>query len=439
MTSQALQQPYPSRPYAYYTVGIIMLAYGFAFVDRIALSLVIDPIRRDLGLNDTQVSALVGVAFVLCYVLFSFPFGRWVDRGARPAALTLGITVWSLAMTGCGLATGFWQMFVGRMLVGVGEAAVTPVAYSTIPDSFPPQRRGFAMAIFASGSSIGGGLAVYIGSLILEWAESTSPVFPIVGALAPWQALFVILGLPGLLVALLVHLTLRDPPRRSVGQQDVSSKEVLAYLRAHRRLFICMFLAFSGSAISNYGFMVWGPAYFMRVHGLSVAEVGLLMGLGFAVLATSGVLLGGLWVDRVHKTGRAEAPIRVALRVAWLQIPFMLGAYLSPDPSVAVALFCAGMFMGSMMGGLQGPMVQVLTPNRMRGQVGAVYIVTVNIIGLGLGPIATAAMTDYVFGGPEQIGKSLATTTTMALSLASVLLMIGMRAARERAADVLDD
>jgi MFS family permease len=117
----------------------------------------------------------------------------------------------------------------------------------------------------------------------------------------------------------------------------------------------------------------------------------------------------------------------------------MLGAYLSPDPSVAVALFCAGMFMGSMMGGLQGPMVQVLTPNRMRGQVGAVYIVTVNIIGLGLGPIATAAMTDYVFGGPEQIGKSLATTTTMALSLASVLLMIGMRAARERAADVLDD
>jgi MFS family permease len=186
-----------------------------------------------------------------------------------------------------------------------------------------------------------------------------------------------------------------------------------------------MFLAFSGSAISNYGFMVWGPTYFMRVHGLSVAEVGLLMGLGFAVLATSGVLLGGLWVDRAQRSGRVEAPIWVALRVAWMQLPFMLGAYLSSDPSVAVVLFCGGMFMGSLMGGLQGQMVQVLTPNRMRGQAGAIYIITVNILGLGLGPIATAAMTDYVFGGPDQI-------------LASLLLMLGMKEARERAATVLD-
>lgn len=432
------ERPYPPRPYAYFTVGLIMFAYIFAFVDRVALSLVIDPIRNDLGLNDTQVSALVGLAFVVCYVIFSFPFGRWVDRHARPPALAIGVSVWSLAMAACGLATSFWQMFVGRMFVGVGEAAVNPVAYSIIPDSFPPHRRAFAMAIFASGSTIGGGLAVYLGSLLLGWAERAQPSLPLIGPLAPWQVLFIALGLPGLLVSLLVFLTLRDPPRREANAEPVSTRELARYFTEHRALFTLMFVGFSGFAISNYAFVVWGPTYFMRVHALSVANVGLMMGLGFAVFGTGGALLGGLWADRVQKSGRPEAPVRVALWVAVLQAPFFVGAYLLSDATVAVILFCCGMGLGSMIGGLQGAMVQVLTPNRMRGQASAVYLTVVNVLGLGMAPIATAAMTDYVFGGPDEIGKSLATTTVVALTMASVLIMAGMKRARRRAAEVLD-
>ncbi|UZK67285.1 spinster family MFS transporter [Sphingomonas sp. M1-B02] len=432
------EQPYPPLPYAYFSVGILMLAYVFAFVDRMALSLVVDPIRTDLGLNDTQVSALAGLAFVVCYVLFSFPFGRWVDRNARPPALTLGIGVWSLAMVGCGLATNFWQLFVGRMLVGVGEAAVNPVAYSSIPDSFPPQRRSFAMAIFATGSTIGGGLGVYLGSLLLEWAARTQPVLPLVGQLAPWQVLFIGLGLPGLLVALLVHLALRDPPRRVAGAAPASSRDVAAYFGENRRLFTLIFLGFAGFAISNYAFTVWGPTYFMRVHQLSIADVGILMGGGFVIFGSSGALVGGMWADRVQKAGHREAPIRVALYIAWIQLPFFLGAYLVPDATLAVILFCCGMFTASMIGGLQGAMVQVLTPNRMRGQAGAIYLTVVNVLGLGLAPIATAAMTDYVFGGPAEIGKSLAATSAIALSLASLLIILGMKQARRRAEAVLD-
>jgi len=431
-------QPYPSPAYAYFSVGLLMLAYVCAFVDRMALSLVVDPIRKDFGLNDTQVSALAGLAFVVCYVLFSFPFGRWVDRHARPPALTLGISVWSLAMMGCGLATNFWQLFVGRMLVGTGEAAVNPVAYSSIPDSFPPHRRSFAMAIFAAGSTIGGGLGVYLGSLLLGWAERVQPSLPIVGTLAPWQVLFIGLGLPGLFVALLVHLTLRDPPRRAAGGTPATSRDVAAYFAEHRALFVLMFLGFSGFAISNYAFTVWGPTYFMRVHQMSVAQVGLLMGVGFAVFGSSGALLGGLWADRMQKAGRREAPIWVGLRVAWIQLPFFVGAYLSPDATIAVILFSCGMFCASMIGGLQGAMVQVLTPNRMRGQAGAIYLTVVNVLGLGLAPIATAAMTDYVFGGPTEIGKSLVATTIVALGLASLLLVLGMKRAQARAAAVMD-
>lgn len=431
-------RPYPPRAYAYFTVGLLTLAYICAFVDRVALSLAIDPIRHDLGLTDTQVSALVGFAFVVCFVLLSFPFGRWVDRHARPPALVLGVTVWSVAMMACGWAAGFWPLFLGRMLVGVGEASVNPVAYSAIPDSFPPHRRGFAMAIFASGSSVGGGLGVYLGSLLLSWAERTHPVLPLVGAPAPWQVLFIGLGLPGLLVAVLVHCAFRDPPRRATGDSHASAREVLAYFRAHRWLFVLMFVGFSGFAISNYAFTVWGPAYFMRVHHLSVAQAGALMGIGFALFGTSGMLVGGLWADRVQKAGHPDAPIRIALHVAWIQAPFFLGAYLCPDTRLAVLLFCCGMFTACMIGGLQGVMVQVLTPNRMRGQAAAVYLTVANVIGLGVAPAATGAMTDHVFGGPAAIGKSLAATTALALALAALLIALGKRLAHRRAVAVID-
>jgi MFS family permease len=432
--------PYPSLPYAYFTVAVITLAYIFAFVDRLALSLVIDPLRQEMGLNDTQISALAGLAFVLFYVVFSFPFGRWVDRHARPPALTLGITVWSLAMVACGFANNFWQLFVARMMVGAGEASVNPVAYSTIPDSFRPHQRSFAMAIFASGSSIGGGLAVYLGSLLLDWAERAQPVLPLVGPLAPWQVLFIGLGVPGLLVALLVHFTLRDPPRRkSASEEVISTADAIAYFKANKTLFVLMFIGFAGFAINNYGFMVWGPSYFMRVHGLTIAEVGLLMGLGFAALGTSGVLLGGLWADAVQKKGHPEAPIAVAFQVAWVQVPFFLGAYLSPNEAVAIGLFCCGMFTASMVGGLQGAMVQALTPNRMRGVASAVYLTTVNILGLGLAPVLTAVLTDYVFGGPQGVGKSLAVTSVLSVGLAAAFLGMGMKRARARAAALLND
>ncbi|MCM8731619.1 spinster family MFS transporter [Hephaestia sp. GCM10023244] len=430
--------PYPSRRYAYFSVGLLTLAYIFAFVDRMALSLVVDPIREDLGLTDTQVGALVGLAFVVCYVVFSFPFGRWVDRNARPPALTLGIGIWSMAMVGCGLAANFWQLFVGRMLVGVGEASVNPVAYSAIPDSFPPHRRGLAMAIFASGSTIGGGLGVYLGSLLLDWATRAQPSLPLVGSLAPWQVLFIGLGMPGLLVALLIHATLRDPPRRKAGALPARSSDAATYFRTHRRLFVTIFLGFSGFAISNYAFTVWGPTYFMRVHHLSIAQVGILMGAGFGILGTSGALVGGIWTDRMQKAGYRAAPVRAGLYIAALQCPFFLGAYLCPQPALAIALFCCGMFTASMIGGVQGAMVQALTPNRMRGQAGAIYLTVVNVLGLGLAPIATAAMTDYVFGGPAQIGKSLAATSAIALGGASLLLALGLKQARLRAEAVLD-
>lgn len=419
----------------------MMVAYTFAFVDRMALSLVIDPIRHDFHLTETQVSALAGASFVISFVVFSFPFGRWVDRRSRRDAMSLGVVLWSVAMIGSGLATRFWPLVGNRMLLGAGEASVNPAAYSMIPDCFPPRRRTFAMAIFASGAAVGGGIGVYLGSLFLHWAEAARPVLPLFGRLPAWRLLFIAMGLPGLAVAALVYFVVREPARRDVvepADRTPSGQGAAAYLRRHARLFTMMFVGFSGFAINNYGFTVWGPSYFMRVHHLSVAQVGLLAGLGFAVFGTAGMLTAGLWSDRLIKAGRAEAPIWVALRAAWIQAPLFLGAYLSPWTVPAIVLYCAGMFAASMVGGLQGAMVQVLTPNRLRGQAGAVYLTTVNLLGLGVAPTLTALMTDYVFGGPTGVGKSLAVTSAVSLAMSSILIALSMKSARTRAHAVLD-
>jgi MFS family permease len=401
-----------------------------------ALGLVVDPIRRDLGLNDTEVSLLAGFAFVLFFVLFSFGFGRWVDTRGRRNVIALGIALWSFAMMACGLAANFWQLFAARMAVGVGEASLNPAAYSIIPDCFAPRRRNVAMAIYASGASIGGGSAIYLGSLLLEWAARTHPVLPFLGQIAPWKILFLGAGLPGLFVALIILAFVREPKRHQ-SSASASLKEVLAYFGEHRRLFVLTFIGFAGFAINNYGFTVWGPAYFMRVHGFTPQDAGLLFGLGFGVGGTAGMLLGGWWADRQIARGRAEAPIWVALRIAWLQMPFFIVAYLCPYTMPAAVIFCLAMFAASMVGGLQGSMVQALTPNRMRGQAGAIFLMTVNFLGLGIAPTLTGLMTDYVFGGPMGIGKSLAVTTVLSLGMTSVLLIAAMPAARVRCQAIL--
>lgn len=432
---------YPSAIAGYFFVFILMVAYAFAFVDRLAIGLVIDPIRHDLGLNDTQISILVGFAFIVCFVLFSLPFGRWIDTRRRRDAIAVGVALWSFAMIVCGLASSFWQLFAGRIGVGIGEASLNPAAYSAIPDYFPPHRRSFAMSIYAAGAAIGGGAGIYLGSLLLQWAIATRPILPLVGQLAPWKVMFICLGFPGLLMAGLIYCFVGEPTRHQTGTfatSSVSIGEVVQYLGERWKVFLLTFVGFAGFAINNYGFTVWGPAYFMRVHGFAPSTVGLLFGFGFGLGGSVGMLLGGLWSDYEHKRGRPEAPIWVGLRVAWIQLPFFVAAYLCASGALAAVLFVIGMITASMVGGLQGTMVQALSPNRMRGQIGAIFLIIVNTLGLGIAPTLTGAMTDYVFGGRLGVGKSLAVTSIIALGMTSVILVTIMKAARAQAQSVLE-
>ncbi|WP_334162505.1 spinster family MFS transporter [Phenylobacterium sp.] len=427
--------------YGYYVVGVLMVAYMFSFIDRTLLSLVIDPIREDLGLSETQISLLAGFAFAAFYTLLGLPFGRWVDTRGRRNLIAVGIALWSLATVFCGLANSFWRLFAARMAVGVGEATLSPAAYSIIPDYFTPQRLGFAMGLYSCGVTLGGGVAMLIGGVVVQWATTAQPVLPFVGQVSAWKVPFLVVGFPGLLVALLVLLTVKEPPRRLErgGAASVAPKvsEVVAYLWAHRRVFAPLFAGFSGIVITGYAFNVWGPAYFMRVHAFQPAQVGLLYGVGFGVFGTLGVLAGGALSDRVAKGGKHDAPLRVSIWSAVVQAPLFIGAYLAPSATVAAGLFIVALFFGSVYGGLQAAAIQALTPNRMRGQVAALYLTIANMIGLGLAPTWTAWMTENVFGGPQDVGKSLAMTTVISLSVGVLLLALALKPAHRQIEELL--
>lgn len=426
-----------TNPYAYYVVGVLMLAYIFAFIDRIILGLMVDPMRADLGLSDTQISLLSGFAFALFYTMLGIPFGRWVDTRGRRNLISFGIALWSLATVACGLANNFVKLFFARMGVGVGEATLTPAAYSMIPDLFPAHRVALAMAVFTSGVTIGGGMAMLLGGVIVEWAGNAQPVLPLVGQIAPWKVAFIIVGLPGLLVSLLILLTVREPARRVHKSEtgDVPKlSAVLGYVIKNARVYAPVIFGFTGIVIAGYAFQSWAPSYFIRVHGFTPAQVGALFGVAFAVVGTLGVLSGGALSDYLTQRGRKNAPILVSIWAAVIQAPLFVTCYLTQSTDLAKICFIVALYFASMFGGLQGATIQMLTPNRMRGVVAAVYLTVANMIGLGIAPTITAMISEHFFGGPLGIGKALAVTAGSSLIVGAILLTIALKPARDRVA-----
>ncbi|MBT7799203.1 MAG: MFS transporter, partial [Gammaproteobacteria bacterium] len=205
---------WPSPTIAWYAVGILFVAYTFSFADRFILSLLIEPIKQDLNLSDTKISLLHGFAFAIFYTFMGIPIGRLADKYNRRTIIVWGIATWSCMTAVCGITKGYWQLFAARVGVGVGEAALSPAAYSMIADLFPAQKLGRALSVYTTGAFVGAGLAFIIGGTAIA-AITTSPeiTLPVIGTIRSWQAAFFLVGLPGLLVAALMY-TVKEPLRR---------------------------------------------------------------------------------------------------------------------------------------------------------------------------------------------------------------------------------
>ncbi len=423
--------PYPPAGAAWGIVALLFLIYTLSFIDRQILALLVEPIKRDLQASDVAFSLLSGFAFALFYTVFGLPFARYADRGSRTGLIAFGVALWSLATAACGLARGFWGLFGARIMVGVGEATLTPAANSLIADLFPPAKLGRALSVYSLGIPIGSAMAFILGGAVVDWVASLPPIdWPIVGKLHGWQIAFVAVGLPGLLFAI-VMLVLPEPARRgrrlTGGAENLPLRKVAAYILRHAPAYAPLFFGAAMLSMLGYGATLWMIAFFARVHGLAAGEAGYVFGLILLVCGTGGILLGGTLADLWFARGRRDAHLALLLIGTLLGLPFGIAYPLVDGLVPAVALLAISTLISNMPWGLAYAAIATITPNELRGQMAALYLFIVNIIGLGLGPSVIAVFTDYVFADEAAIGASLAAATAVIAPIAAILFAIGRR------------
>lgn len=423
---------YPSSLSAWITVTILMVAYVLSFIDRQILNLLVGPIRRDLAISDTEMSLLMGLSFALFYTICGIPLGRLADSKSRRGLIAIGIIFWSAATAACGMAKQYWQFLFCRIGVGVGEAALSPAAYSLIADSFPPSRRATAMAVYGMGVYLGSGIAFLLGGLVIKFASAQGDVvLPVLGEVRPWQLIFLALGAAGVLFTLLM-LAVKEPARRGAGAGvAVPLAEVGRYIGSNRRTVLCHNFGFAGLSFAGYGSAAWIPTFYIRTYGWDAGQVGVIYGSLVAVFGCIGIVFGGRLADWLAKRGRTDANMRVGLYAAMGALPLVLMFPLMPNALWATVLLAPTIFCLSMPFGVAPAAIQEIMPNSMRGQASAIYLFVITLFGLGLGPTAVALVTDYVFADDNALRYSLLIVTTLAVLSSVVLLWRGLHPYRE--------
>jgi len=436
---------WPSSVSAWYTVGLLFVAYTFSFVDRFILTLLIEPIKNDFNLSDTGVSLLVGFAFVIFYTFLGIPIGRLADRVNRRNLIAAGITLWSCMTALCGMARGFGTLFAARVGVGVGEAALSPAAYSMIADLFPPKKLGKALSVYTAGAFAGVGLALIVGGLVVQ-AISSSPYMslPIIGTIKSWQAPFFIVGLPGLLVAALMY-TVKEPKRREQISDNseqknevVSLREAFDYIGNRWKIYLSHFFGFALLGVSSNVLFVWGPHILVRSFGTNVGEAGASIGLIVLTFGTLGLLIGGSMSDRLLKRGYLDNGYRVGIFAALGAIPFGLSLPFMSSLSFLFLVFCPLVLFACLGFGSAAAALQQITPNRLRGVVSGCYFFLLNVIGIGLSPSITAVITNYGFKDELMLVNSVSLMVVGSSVLAALILWLGLRPYRKESAIRVD-
>lgn len=424
---------YPPPVRAWYAVGVLSLVYVFAFLHRHLIILFADPIRQAFGLTDTAVSLLIGFSFSLFYATLALPMGRLADTKNRRRLLAVSTTLWSLCTAGFGAATQFVHLLLARMGSGIGQAALGPATYSIVSDYFPRRQRAMAMGVILSGIHIGGGLSLLFGGVAIGFvAELEIHQLPLIGAVHPWQVVFLLASLPVLLIVPLMT-TVREPVRLEERQWSLQAaagnatlREFWTFARAHGRLLGLLCVGVACHAMSDYGVDVWLPAFFMRTYGWTPAEAGGVLGLAMVTAAPLGLFVGGRLSTWLIDRGHDDANLRVLLVSLAVLLPLRLVFPLMPTAGWAVAVAVPALFFAPFAAGTNAALIQELFPNRMRGVATAVYVGLISIVGLGLGPVTVAVVTDYFFGGPQSLRFSMASTT----SAVTLVALLAVRQAR---------
>jgi MFS family permease len=422
MTDEAAVGGSGSGSIIWYTLFVLTFLNLFSYVDRILIGLMVGPLKATFGMSDTDIGALQGLAFGVSYTIAVLPIGRWVDVGNRTRIIALGGFIFSMSAIGSGLSQNYWELFISRVGVGIGEAAMIPAAWSLIADRVPKERLSSALSIYTVGAFIGIGTAYIVGGTVVGWTlHRPSMTLPFLGELRSWQLAFIISGMPGLLAALWV-LTLPEPARKGVVDRTKPElRQVYRHLVDNWRVFLPLFAGFSLITLCIHATNSWTAAFLARVHHLPAQMTGLYLGLLTFVFAIGGIISSGRISDRLFRKGHLDAPVLTATilaSLAWL--PGWLGPLM---PNLGLNLLAFGLREGMVVAiyPLAAASIQLVTPNRLRGQVIAIYMFTISLIGLGLGPTIVGFMSEEIFPGETGIRYSLAWTVGVCLPVAAVL------------------
>jgi MFS family permease len=423
--SDAVVEPTSWR--SWYTLGVLFVVYVFNFIDRSILSILNQSIKEDLLLSDTQMGFLGGIAFAIFYTILGIPIARLADRSVRRNVLAVSLTVWSVMTAICGLAGSFLHLLIARIGVAVGEAGGSPPSHSMISDMFPQSSRATALAIYALGIPVGN----MIGGLAGGW----------INEMFDWRTAFIVVGLPGLVLAVIVMLTVREPVRgasEKTVQSDPDQEappvgKVFRYLWSLKS-FRYLSLAGAMHAFVGYGVGYWLPAFFIRSHGLGTAEIGKwVFFLGFAGMA--GTFLGGYFSDRMAK--------RDVRWYVWLpgiatlaSLPFSLYVYISQDYLVAFMAAIIPTFLGSFYLGPTFALTQGLVGLRMRALASSILLFILNLIGLGLGPQLTGILSDVLNAYTDLGNEALRWSLVCVLFVNIIATIFYWMAGRDLAGDL---
>ncbi len=389
-----------SPRYASYVLGVLFTVYVINFIDRQVLAVFIGPIKQEFGVSDTTMGLLVGFAFALFYTIAGIPIARWADRGNRRSIIALGLAVWSAMTVACGLTRNFVQLALARVAVGVGEAAGSPPAHSLISDYFAPTRRATALGIYSWGVYVGSALA-YLGGGYLR-------------AHFDWRTAFILLGLPGLLFALVVRFTVREPPR-GYSEQRAGTAESATFGETLRHLLSCRSWVYmvAGScflSLTGYGVLMWGYEFFGRVHAMSPVDIGVWMALVVGLGGSAGAYAGGAAVDRLGERDPGWY-MRLPAIVTLAGLPLGFAFLLADSSRLSLAFFFPFYVLSNVYVPAMHTINQNLARLRMRATAAAILLFIVNIVGAGAGPSLVGFLNDLYAAryGVEAIRYSLLT------------------------------
>ena len=418
---------YPPRGEARYCVVVMTLAMAFAFFDRQIPTMLIGPIQADLGLSDTQIALLGGVAFSVFYAVMALPIGYAVDRVSRAKVVGTGVMTWSVMTALAGFADSFLKLFGARVGVAIGEAVIAPTSVSLVGDYYPPNKQGRPLGIISAGVYIGMGMALIGGGFIIEYlTELGGLTIPGIGYFKPWQGTFLIVGVPGILVAIAAYMIV-EPKRQQVRAERVPALDIITHIKAHSRAIVLMFTGIIFIGMMSYSFIWWAPIMLVRTYDMSISEVGYTLGVITIISSTIGTIATGTVIDLVRKRGYLDAPLRVGACIAAIATPFGIAAPLMPDPVLSLALIFVLMMLISGLTPLGMTAVGNIATSTTRGQLTGVYALVLMVFSMSLGPQLTAFFTDFVFMDQLRLNWSVSLTAAIVLTLGAIFLTVSLR------------